>query len=135
MYTLYAGDADYDECHQWIRLTFRNARVHSPFLMELLMFMSSNYMSLRFFVPCCDVSYDCRLLSPFFGSSLTPFILQKVDILFMLFVFIYVYWCPTRFLYQMMFVSFNSNTTSVTCRAWLPFRITCVHYRFLVGFV
>ena len=81
------------------------------------MFMSSNYMYLSFFVPCCDISYDCHLLSPFFGSSLTPFILQKVDILFMLFVCIYVYWCPTRFLYQMMFVSFNSNTTGVTCRA------------------
>ena len=37
--------------------------------------------------------------------------------LFMLFVFIYVYWCPTRFLYQMMFVTFNSNTTGVTCGA------------------
>ena len=35
----------------------------------------------------------------------------------MLFVFIYVYWCPTRFLYQMMFVTFNSNTTGVTCGA------------------
>ena len=31
----------------------------------------------------------------------------------MLFVFIYVYWCPTRFQYQMMFVSFYSNTTGV----------------------
>jgi len=29
----------------------------------------------------------------------------------MLFVFIYTYWCPTRLQYQMMFVSFNSNTT------------------------
>jgi hypothetical protein len=28
--------------------------------------------------------------------------------------FIHVYWCPTRFLYQMMFLSFNSNTTGVT---------------------
>ena len=34
--------------------------------------------------------------------------------LFMLFVFIYAYWCPTRFPYQMMFVSFNGNTTGVT---------------------
>jgi hypothetical protein len=25
--------------------------------------------------------------------------------------------CPTRFLYQMMFVSFNINTTGVTCEA------------------
>jgi len=33
--------------------------------------------------------------------------------LFMLFVFIYVYWCTTRFPYQLMFVSY-SNTTGVT---------------------
>ena len=26
-----------------------------------------------------------------------------------------MYWCPTQFPYQMMFVSFNSDTTSVTC--------------------
>jgi hypothetical protein len=30
-----------------------------------------------------------------------------------MFVFIYVYLCPTRLPYQMMFVSFNSNTTGV----------------------
>ena len=35
----------------------------------------------------------------------------------MLFVFIYVDWYPTRFLYQMMFVSFNSNMTGVTSGA------------------
>jgi len=32
----------------------------------------------------------------------------------MIFVFIYIYWCPTRFPCQMMLVSFNSNTTGVT---------------------
>jgi len=35
----------------------------------------------------------------------------------MLFVFINVYWCPTRFPYQMMFVSFNYNTTGISCGA------------------
>jgi len=35
----------------------------------------------------------------------------------MLFVFIFIYWCPTRSPYQMMLVSFNSNTTGVTCGA------------------
>ena len=38
-----------------------------------------------------------------------------VHILFMLFIFIYWYYCQTRFPYQMMFVSFNTNTTGVTC--------------------
>ena len=39
------------------------------------------------------------------------------NVLFMLFVFIFTYWCPTRFLYQMMFVKFNSTMTGVTCGA------------------
>jgi hypothetical protein len=33
----------------------------------------------------------------------------------MLFVFNEVYWCPIRFQYPMVFVSFNSNTAGVTC--------------------
>jgi hypothetical protein len=37
-----------------------------------------------------------------------------VHVLFMLFVSIYVYLFPNLFLYQMMFVSFISNTTGVT---------------------
>jgi len=32
----------------------------------------------------------------------------------MLFVFIYIYWYPAGFPYQMMFVSFNNNTTGAT---------------------
>jgi len=39
----------------------------------------------------------------------------RVHVLFMLFVFIYVYQCQTGFPYQMMFVSFNNNTTGATC--------------------
>ena len=31
----------------------------------------------------------------------------------MLFLIIYVYWCPTRFPFQTMFVSFYSNKTGV----------------------
>ena len=38
---------------------------------------------------------------------------EGVHVLFMLFVFIFAYWCPPRFLFHMMFVSFNSNTTGV----------------------
>jgi hypothetical protein len=36
---------------------------------------------------------------------------------FIFYVFIYVSWCPTRFPYQMMLVSLNSNTTGVTSGA------------------
>jgi len=35
----------------------------------------------------------------------------------MLVVFIYVYWCPTRFPYEMLFLSFYIKTTGVTCGA------------------
>ena len=43
-------------------------------------------------------------------SQNSKFVLLGVHVSFMC-VFINVYWCPTRCPYQMMFVSFNSNTT------------------------
>lgn len=49
-----------------------------------------------------------------FGSSLRTFVQQGVHVLSMLIVFIYEWWCPTRFPYQIMFLSFSSNTTNVT---------------------
>ena len=51
-----------------------------------------------------------------------PFVLYGV--IFMLVVCIYVYWCPTRFLYQIIFMSLNSNMTGVTGGAGTsnPFR-------------
>ena len=47
-----------------------------------------------------------------------------IHVLFMFFVFIYIYLCPSRFLYHMMLVSLNSNTTGFTCGAVsaYPFR-------------
>jgi hypothetical protein len=39
---------------------------------------------------------------------------QWVWLLFMLDVFICLYWCPTQFPYQTMFVSYNSNTIGIT---------------------
>jgi hypothetical protein len=44
----------------------------------------------------------------------SQFVLSGFTILFMLFVFIYAYWCSTRFPYQMMLVSFNINMMVVT---------------------
>ena len=66
--------------------------------------------------------------SPWFSSSqqtvlrhwyclLLPFLMQGAHALFMLFVFISIFWYPTRFPCQMMLVSFNSNTTGVTSGA------------------
>jgi hypothetical protein len=82
------------------------------FKREFVLFMLSSYMSSPFLVPCCDVCYEfrekrssIRLYSYLFcrGSNF-------IEILF---VFIYVYVCQTRFLCHMMFVAFNSNTTGV----------------------
>jgi hypothetical protein len=52
----------------------------------------------------------------FDSCILTPICFVGGSVLFMSIVFIYVFWC-LRFLYQMMFVSFNSSTTGATCGA------------------
>jgi len=65
-----------------------------------------------FLVPCCDVRYDnnVRVVLTaicFVGGSLSIYVICMYS----------RYWSLTRFLYQMMFVSFNSNTTDVICGA------------------
>ena len=40
--------------------------------------------------------------------------LKRVNVVFMLFSFIYLYWCPTWFQCQMMFLSYYRKTRSVT---------------------
>ena len=67
-------------------------------------------------VPRCDVWYDFRVKTMFDSCILTPICFVGGSVLFMSIVFIYVFWC-LRFLYQMMFVSFNSSTTGATCGA------------------
>ena len=54
------------------------------------------------------------------SSSLFPFVLSRVHVLFMLSVFIYVYWWPTQFPCQKIFVSFNSTTTTEQQLLTLP---------------
>jgi len=98
-----------------------------------------------FLIPCCDVKQNRRGNQEWtfqrnwphwehktqdgdktqkhnrktFGSSLFPFVLSGVHVLFMLFVFIYVGWCPMWFPCQMMLLSFNfiSNKTGFTSRS------------------
>jgi hypothetical protein len=57
-------------------------------------------------------------------SSLLPFVLYRVHVLFMLALCIYAYWCAARFPYHMMFVSFNNNTFPEQLRS--PFDISGV---------
>ena len=68
-------------------------------------------------VPYCDIRYDFRVKTMFDSCVLTPICFVEGSVLFMSIVFIYVFWCPTRFLYQMMFVSCKSSTMGATCGA------------------
>jgi hypothetical protein len=47
-----------------------------------------------------------------YDTCRVTFVLQEVRVLFMLFVFVYEYWCPARF---------SSNTTGVICEAGIAF--------------
>ena len=53
-------------------------------------FVLSYYVSLR-----SQISYDFRIKT-IFGSSLPLVVSSRADVLFTLFVFVYVYWCPTH---------------------------------------
>ena len=57
------------------------------------------------FSSCFNVRYDFQLKTIFD----LLFALHRVPDLFMLFVFIYVYWCPNLFPYQIMSVLFNKQ--------------------------
>ena len=64
---------------------------------------------------------------------------MRVHVLFMFFVFIYAYWCPTQLPYHMIFVLFNSNTMDDTSGAGTAHSSgapqLAVHATFLVSFV
>jgi len=49
--------------------------------------------------------------------EVNPICFVWVNVLLVFFVFIYLYWCPTRFSYLMMFLSFSSTTTGITSGA------------------
>jgi hypothetical protein len=48
-----------------------------------------------FLVPCCDVGCDFQIQT-MFGSSLPPFVCRRTHVLFTLFVFVCVWWCPAH---------------------------------------
>jgi hypothetical protein len=66
-----------------------------------------------------------QYLKTMLGSSLLLFVMSGIHVLLMLFAFIYAYWCPIRFPFLIMFVSFNSNTTDGTWRAGTKNTKTC----------
>jgi hypothetical protein len=77
----------------------------SPRLLLVLVVLVVKLQVFTFLDPCCYVRHDFRAKTMFDSSWL------------LLFVFIYVCCFLTRYPYQMMFVSFNSNMTGVTCGA------------------
>ena len=95
-----------------MELTLRqhlNSTVFILLLVEFVLFM--------LLVPYCDIRYDFRVKTMFDSCVLTPICFVEGSVLFMSIVFIYVFWCPTRFLYQMMLVSCTSSTMGATCGA------------------
>ena len=63
-------------------------------------------------VPCSAlISAQKRSLFCLYSHVLQGFIC------YLCYLYLCVYWCPTRFSYQMMFVSFNTNRTGVTNEA------------------
>ena len=56
-----------------------------------------------FRVPCCDVRYYFRMKT-LFGSSLPPVVCRRAHVLFTLFVFACVWWCPAHIVLCFCFV-------------------------------
>ena len=69
-----------------------------------------------FLAMCGDERCDFRVKQKQWSIPLDSHLFNR-GLVFYLVICIYVYLCPTRFPYQMMFVSLNSNTTGVTCGA------------------
>ena len=103
------------------------------YLLIFLVFCVVLLYVVMFWVPCCDVRYDFRIIT-MFGTSLSPVVCRRTHVLFTLFVFVCVYWCPTHivlclcvvflhFVYHMLPVSLDCHffiTPSVFSNVYLP---------------
>jgi hypothetical protein len=72
----------------------------------IIIFLSLLQMELyvfTFWVPCCDVRYDF-CIKTMFGSSLPPVVCRRPHVLFTLFMFVWVQWCPTHVVLCFCFV-------------------------------
>jgi hypothetical protein len=72
-------------------------------LLTLLVFCVVQLCVLTFWVPCCDVRYDFRIIT-MFGSSLPPVVCGRTHVLFTLFLLDCVWWCPTHIVLYFSFV-------------------------------
>ena len=69
--------------------------VGSVLLIALVFFVFSYYVFFTFWVPCCDVRYDFRVIMRF-GSFLPPIVRMRTHVVFTLFLFVCIWWCPTH---------------------------------------
>jgi hypothetical protein len=85
-----------------------------PVLVEFMLLMVT-HLCLHVFSSLlrCPVRFQPKTMLDSCDLTLIWFV--GVHVLIMSIVFIYVCWCPTRFPYHILFVSFNSNTTGATC--------------------
>ena len=99
--------------HPWYLLGSVLSPQFSVCLSDVRVVHVVNFHVFTFVVPCCDVRYNFHVKKMLYSYCL-PFVLLRIHVLF---VCIYANWCPTRFTYQMMFVSYNSNMMGVTNEA------------------
>ena len=90
-----------------------------------------------FWVPCCDVRYDFRI-ETMFGSSLSPVVCRRANVLFTLFVFVCAEWCPTHIVLCFYFVFLGLMLpVSLDCSLfWLPLRysLTFIYVMYMFQF-
>lgn len=105
----------------------------------VVLFILSNYTLSRFFFRCCDVSFHFRVKTTISWSLLTS-ILQYVHILYPLFAFSNVYWCPTRCPFKvtrrvpLMAQELRTLRTTLVC-TWLLAGFVLVNLQFPVQFL
>ena len=76
---------------------------HQSIYESILAFCVVILCVIRFWVPCCDVRYDFRIKT-MFGSSLPPVVCRRAHVLFTLFVFACVKWCPMHIVLCFVFL-------------------------------
>ena len=98
---------------------------------HLLVFCVVLLCVLTFWVPCCDVRYGF-CIHMMFGLYLPPVVCRGVQFLFTLFVFVYVWCCPTCivlcFLFRFSSSFFAIMTIVFKCQiAWYILKV-CTTY-------
>ena len=74
-----------------------------------------------FWVPCCYVLYDFSIKT-LFGSSLPPVVCRRAHVLFTLFLFVCVKWCPTHIMLVLFLFFFVYVLCTLCCQLlWIVY--------------